>query len=773
MRFLAPREKHPGVLTDEGSEDAQLLEAMDNLLSHSPFNVSVHFVTITDNSFRLYLDVCSAASKGVATFISLASCDLQYTLQSLSMDIRIPLIQVNSDCPDNIQLDSNVDYLHRYPAAPVDLEVVLLGILDELGWSDLVLITDEIQDENLLNSINSACRKGNVTAQHFKITDDSRRSDVTSVLDFVAEEVSKEQFLVACGFPCIKELFRQANSYSYDGRIENHALFTFETSYVLIVMNDSMIYDITMEARDIDNVLLINPAQRNISHYHAMKALGHVVNTLLAINDSYTRFEIQLNTSSCNSCPIYEVNSLQWGPGRERKLELVAEWQEYKGMAKIQETLMVNKLRGFNGRTFRIGTNLWNPFVLENHTSASVQGYGGLSIELLKELSNNLNFSFTLHFPEDNGWGSYVNGSWTGLVGMLVNKEVDMVVASLSRTPAREMVVDFTAPYYLDHCTVLVKYPDLEDKKWKLFINPFRWQVWLVLAGVIPFSGLILWTLSRYSPYYSKEQAFAGLGLLDNAVFYTFGAFFTQGGCHLPDAQSGRFFTGFYWMACIVIVATYGGNLIAFLTVSKDVLPFDFFEEMVNQDEYKYGILNGTALTDYIDMASDSTMKQLKRNLDSMAKEDSTIYSKNHSTHITRVLKGGYGYIGDMTSFEVEMSNACDIDMIRETISPYEYSVALWENSAYRPLVNDEVSMIKESGLVKKWKADWWPRQSFCSRGLVTEAKAVSMDDVQGAYYLMAILLVVSFVALVAEGFWQKHNMNHKVNEAPGKESSI
>lgn len=89
-------------------------------------------------------------------------------------------------------------------------------------------------------------------------------------------------------------------------------------------------------------------------------------------------------------------------------------------------------------------------------------------------------------------------------------------------------------------------------------------------------------------------------------------------------------------------------------------------------------------------MASDSTMKQLKRNLDSMAKEDSTIYSKNHSTHITRVLKGGYGYIGDMTSFEVEMSNACDIDMIRETIAPYEYSVALWENSAYRPLVNDE-----------------------------------------------------------------------------------
>lgn len=65
--------------------------------------------------------------------------------------------------------------------------------------------------------------------------------------------------------------------------------------------------------------------------------------------------------------------------------------------------------------------------------------------------------------------------------------------------------------------------------------------------------------------------------------------------------------------------------------------------------------------------------------------------------------------------------------------------------------------MIKESGLVKKWKADWWPRQSFCSRGLITEAKAVSMTDVQGAYYLMGILLIISFIALGGEGLHRYH----------------
>jgi len=72
------------------------------------------------------------------------------------------------------------------------------------------------------------------------------------------------------------------------------------------------------------------------------------------------------------------------------------------------------------------------------------------------------------------------------------------------------------------------------------------------------------------------------------------------------------------------------------------------------------------------------------------------------------------------------------------------------------PSVWCRMVMIKESGLVNYWKAQWWPRQSFCSRGLVTEAKAVTMNDVQGAYYLMAILLAVSFLALMVEGAYRK-----------------
>ena len=59
----------------------------------------------------------------------------------------------------------------------------------------------------------------------------------------------------------------------------------------------------------------------------------------------------------------------------------------------------------------------------------------------------------------------------------IIPQEVDLVVAPLARTPEREMMVDFTSAFYLDYNTALVRYPDPEATKWRLYINPFRWQV--------------------------------------------------------------------------------------------------------------------------------------------------------------------------------------------------------------------------------------------------------------------------------------------------------
>lgn len=54
----------------------------------------------------------------------------------------------------------------------------------------------------------------------------------------------------------------------------------------------------------------------------------------------------------------------------------------------------------------------------------------------------------------------------------------------------------------------------------------------------------------------------------------------------------------FWWFYIIVIVATYGANLIAFLAIDIRQPPFETLEELANNDFYRIGTIGGTAWAD-------------------------------------------------------------------------------------------------------------------------------------------------------------------------------
>ena len=57
-----------------------------------------------------------------------------------------------------------------------------------------------------------------------------------------------------------------------------------------------------------------------------------------------------------------------------------------------------------------------------------------------------------------------------------------------------------------------------------------------------------------------------------------------------------------------------------------------------------------------------------------------------------------------------------------------------------------------ETGLLTKWQKMWWPREQLC-HSVKTEAQAASlhMDDAQGAFYLLSILIFTSLLAFSFE----------------------
>ena len=58
---------------------------------------------------------------------------------------------------------------------------------------------------------------------------------------------------------------------------------------------------------------------------------------------------------------------------------------------------------------------------------------------------------------------------------------------------------------------------------------------------------------------------------------------------------------------------------------------------------------------------------------------------------------------------------------------------------------------IHESGLLHVWKRRWWPKATVCSGSVVTQAKPISIIDVQSAFYVAAGGAVIGTLAFFTE----------------------
>nr|CAD7416598.1 unnamed protein product [Timema cristinae] len=79
----------------------------------------------------------------------------------------------------------------------------------------------------------------------------------------------------------------------------------------------------------------------------------------------------------------------------------------------------------------------------------------GYIYEVWKELECLLNFTTDFKNSVDSYWGSkQPDGSWNGLIGMLLRREIDAAVTGLSTTHERRKVIDFTYTTYVRSCAI-------------------------------------------------------------------------------------------------------------------------------------------------------------------------------------------------------------------------------------------------------------------------------------------------------------------------------
>uniref|UniRef100_A0A8C6TVC4 Glutamate receptor n=1 Tax=Neogobius melanostomus TaxID=47308 RepID=A0A8C6TVC4_9GOBI len=299
----------------------------------------------------------------------------------------------------------------------------------------------------------------------------------------------------------------------------------------------------------------------------------------------------------------YTLKILEKHRGGHRE---IGTWFSNDTLVMNSTSLDLNASETLANKTLTVTTILESPYVMRRSRYQELSGndrYEGFCVDMLRELSDILRFSFRIRLVDDGQYGApEPNGSWTGMVGELINRKADLAVAGFTITSEREKVIDFSKPFMTLGISILYRVNLGRKPGYFSFLDPFSPAVWLFMLLAYLAVSCVLFLAARLSPYEwynphpcarQRQDVLVNQYSLGNSLWFPVGGFMQQGSEIMPRALSTRCVSGVWWAFTLIIISSYTANLAAFLTVQRMEVPIESADDLADQTNIQYGTIHG------------------------------------------------------------------------------------------------------------------------------------------------------------------------------------
>ncbi|XP_023213439.1 probable glutamate receptor isoform X2 [Centruroides sculpturatus] len=238
--------------------------------------------------------------------------------------------------------------------------------------------------------------------------------------------------------------------------------------------------------------------------------------------------------------------------------------------------------------------------------------YEGLLIDLLIKLQEMLNFKFKLYEIEQYGNENPETKEWNGLVRQLMDKKIDLALATLTISWKRQEVISFTAPYYdLGLAILMPKYNAKTTENYFAFLSPFETTVWLTIAVSVIFTSLVLAICVNLTPSNfnnsRKEIRKTNQSVRDSswitfpqALWWSFSSLVAPGTeFEQKNNLPARIVMVTWWLTTVILIAAYTAKLAAFMTVQNMKQEINSLEDLVKFDTIPFGTLKDSYVENF------------------------------------------------------------------------------------------------------------------------------------------------------------------------------
>ncbi|KAI9577332.1 hypothetical protein GQX74_013041 [Glossina fuscipes] len=471
---------------------------------------------------------------------------------------------------------------------------------------------------------------------------------------------------------------------------------------------------------------------------------------------------------SCSSCARWRViTALTWGKNQEHQSIVhtmdisenrnknfeftdVGYWSPTSGFV-AHELLFPHVVHHFRNITLDIVT-IHNPpwQIIKKDAKGTIIEYSGIVMEIVKELSRMLNFTYKLHDANILEYDGHENGSETDrLTGALTyfipyqvvrlvqgNKFFMAAVAATINDPDKK-AFNFTTPISIQRYSFLTRKPE-EVSRIYLFTAPFTLETWISLIAVIFVTAPILYLVNCSVPtLHLKVQ---GLCTLKSCFWYIYGGLLQQGGKYLPKADSGRLIIGVWWIVVIVLVTTYCGNLVAFLTFPRFQPGFDYLHQLFVHGDFKeeLGLRNNTFFENYAAISSRLDFQKYLNH--------AIVYNNSLQENLEAVKIGSRINVDWRINLQLIIQNhfekekECTFSMSKESFLDEQIGLIIPIGSPYLDLINAQIYRLYQMGFIERWHQTNLPSMDKCNaKGVLRQITnhKVNLDDMQGCFLVL------------------------------------
>uniref|UniRef100_A0AAQ6A1F1 Glutamate receptor n=1 Tax=Amphiprion ocellaris TaxID=80972 RepID=A0AAQ6A1F1_AMPOC len=449
-------------------------------------------------------------------------------------------------------------------------------------------------------------------------------------------------------------------------------------------------------------------------------------------------------------------------------------WNSQTGLnlSEINKDSSTNVTDSMANRTLIVTTILENPYVMYKKSDKPLYGndrFEGYCLDLLKELSNILGFSYEVKLVSDGKYGAQNDkGEWNGMVRELIDHVADLAVAPLTITYVREKVIDFSKPFMTLGISILYHKPNGTNPGVFSFLNPLSPDIWMYVLLACLGVSCVLFVIARFTPYewYNPHPCNPDSDVVENnftlinSVWFGVGALMQQGSELMPKALSTRIVGGIWWFFTLIIISSYTANLAAFLTVERMDSPIDSADDLAKQTKIEYGAVRDGSTMTFFKKSKISTYEKMWA---FMSSRKNTALVKNNREGIQRVLTTDYALLMESTSIEYISQRNCNLTQIGGLIDSKGYGVGTPIGSPYRDKVTIAILQLQEEGKLHMMKEKWW-RGNGCPEEDSKEASALGVENIGGIFIVLAAGLVLSVFVAIGE-FIYKSRKNLDIEE--------